>query len=239
MDQKVMQPFGELLFKQRRHFLKEFRRAEADLEFIAGDRESEIEESAQEEGSARLLASMDDRTLYAVQEIDAALQRLVDGKYGVCEACGKRIGSARLRALPATRFCKYCSAQEEAKALISAEEKVAKTKVPLPADLTFLNDSELAEMIGEHVREHGGLDLEELRILCSKGVVHLTGAVSSESEHETLLRIVTDLIGAKAIVDQTKVEDFLRKREGGSKGFAPQSVAGLPRVRRRKRDCRE
>jgi RNA polymerase-binding protein DksA len=38
-------------------------------------------------------------------DIEHALQRLDDGTYGTCEACGKPIGDDRLEAMPATRFC--------------------------------------------------------------------------------------------------------------------------------------
>lgn len=38
-------------------------------------------------------------------DIEHALQRLDDGTYGTCEACGKPIGDDRLEALPAARFC--------------------------------------------------------------------------------------------------------------------------------------
>ena len=38
-------------------------------------------------------------------EIDAALQRIEDGTYGICEVCGKPIGADRLKALPWTRLC--------------------------------------------------------------------------------------------------------------------------------------
>ena len=38
-------------------------------------------------------------------EIDAALQRIEDGTYGICEVCGKPIGADRLSALPWTRLC--------------------------------------------------------------------------------------------------------------------------------------
>ncbi|HEV7640026.1 MAG TPA: TraR/DksA C4-type zinc finger protein [Gaiellaceae bacterium] len=38
-------------------------------------------------------------------EIDAALQRIEAGTYGVCEVCGKSIGAERLSALPWTRLC--------------------------------------------------------------------------------------------------------------------------------------
>jgi RNA polymerase-binding protein DksA len=38
-------------------------------------------------------------------EIDAALKRIDNGTYGICEACGKPIGEERLEAIPWTRFC--------------------------------------------------------------------------------------------------------------------------------------
>jgi RNA polymerase-binding transcription factor DksA len=38
-------------------------------------------------------------------EIDAALQRIDDGTYGICENCGKPIAPERLMAIPWTRLC--------------------------------------------------------------------------------------------------------------------------------------
>jgi RNA polymerase-binding protein DksA len=38
-------------------------------------------------------------------EIDAALQRIEDGTYGICEVCGKPIGAERLSAIPWARLC--------------------------------------------------------------------------------------------------------------------------------------
>jgi RNA polymerase-binding protein DksA len=38
-------------------------------------------------------------------EIDAALRRIEDGTYGICEVCGKPIGADRLRAIPWARLC--------------------------------------------------------------------------------------------------------------------------------------
>jgi RNA polymerase-binding transcription factor DksA len=37
--------------------------------------------------------------------VDRALERLTDGTYGTCEACGERIADERLAARPAARFC--------------------------------------------------------------------------------------------------------------------------------------
>ena len=38
-------------------------------------------------------------------DVARALERLDDGSYGMCEACGKPIGDERLEAGPAARFC--------------------------------------------------------------------------------------------------------------------------------------
>jgi RNA polymerase-binding transcription factor DksA len=55
-----------------------------------------------ERGEAERLAS---ELREALDDVDAALGRLRDGTYGTCEVCGKPIGTARLEAMPATRYC--------------------------------------------------------------------------------------------------------------------------------------
>ena len=47
-------------------------------------------------------------------DVERALQRLDDGSYGNCEACGEPIEEERLEALPAARFClKHQTAAEQ------------------------------------------------------------------------------------------------------------------------------
>jgi DnaK suppressor protein len=40
-----------------------------------------------------------------LEQIDAALRRIEDGTYGICQVCGKPIGEARLRARPYATLC--------------------------------------------------------------------------------------------------------------------------------------
>jgi RNA polymerase-binding transcription factor DksA len=40
-----------------------------------------------------------------LDDVEHALSRLDEGTYGLCEACAKPIGDARLEAMPAARFC--------------------------------------------------------------------------------------------------------------------------------------
>lgn len=51
----------------------------------------------------------DQSTLESVEaeldDVERALERLADGTYGTCTACGRPISAERLEALPATPFC--------------------------------------------------------------------------------------------------------------------------------------
>ena len=44
----------------------------------------------------------------ALSEIDAALQRLEEGSYGICERCAEPIRWERLEVLPMSRLCTPC-----------------------------------------------------------------------------------------------------------------------------------
>lgn len=48
-----------------------------------------------------------------VQEIDAALERIRDGSFGVCEGCNEPIKPTRLKAIPHARLCIECKRKEE------------------------------------------------------------------------------------------------------------------------------
>ena len=47
-------------------------------------------------------------------DIDAALARIQEGRYGTCVHCGGPMGLQRLRAIPEARYCVACSGQVDA-----------------------------------------------------------------------------------------------------------------------------
>ena len=55
--------------------------------------------------AAALLAAARDQ----VAAVDAALRRLADGRYGVCDRCGQPIGAERLAARPSAVTCVRCA----------------------------------------------------------------------------------------------------------------------------------
>lgn len=57
------------------------------------------------------LAALRGQAQQHLVDIDDALVRLAEGRYGRCERCGAPIAAARLEALPATRLCLICAAR--------------------------------------------------------------------------------------------------------------------------------
>jgi DnaK suppressor protein len=222
MDKEALNSLAQLLRQQRNHFLQEFRRAEEGLEAIAEERESELEEHAQEEQSARFLTRLDDQTLAAIKDIDAALERIIKGAYGVCENCHQTISIARLRSVPATRFCTTCAAESQTQPVTGGIETETAVAAPIPADLTLLNDQELTETIRAHLKEEGQVDMQELHLVCRKGVVYLSGKIPSEAEHHILLHTLTDVLSFKEIVDHLDVEELLWQTERRTRETAPE-----------------
>ena len=54
-----------------------------------------------------------DRERRLIRKIQAALQRIEDGSYGLCEDCGEEIGVPRLKARPVTKLCINCKSKQE------------------------------------------------------------------------------------------------------------------------------
>jgi RNA polymerase-binding protein DksA len=51
-----------------------------------------------------------------ISSIDAAMQRIDNGTFGICENCDKEIAEARLEAIPYIPLCIDCARLEEAQA---------------------------------------------------------------------------------------------------------------------------
>ena len=79
------------------------------------------------------VALMDRRT-QQVTQIQEALARLSDGRYGFCLECEEFIGVPRLRALPFAQRCRDCQGQAERRARRDAVlAREAPREIPLEA----------------------------------------------------------------------------------------------------------
>ncbi|MDD3803660.1 MAG: TraR/DksA C4-type zinc finger protein [bacterium] len=49
------------------------------------------------------------KVMEEIREIDAALSKVSDNTYGICEICGDEITEKRLKAIPYVKLCLKCS----------------------------------------------------------------------------------------------------------------------------------
>jgi len=120
MDKKDLQYFKELLLKKREEIAKNieyFRSVTADStnQEAAGDHSAysfhmaDQGTDAMEREKAFLFASRDEKYL---KQIDAALERIKNGTYGLCRVTGKEISRERLEAVPTTTISYEAKVQE-------------------------------------------------------------------------------------------------------------------------------
>ena len=113
MNKQLIAKIGVDLRRKKSSLLQDLMETHTEMQAITEERESELEESAQKDRIARLTSSLKERDQRTIRDIDAALERMAVGEYGLCESCGNEIGIGRLRALPTTQLCIECATERE------------------------------------------------------------------------------------------------------------------------------
>ena len=103
------------LLEERATYTHQAESLQAEADLLAAEREPGDVQFDEESGEGDTLAVERERDLAlsaqaraAVDEIDAALAKIADGRYGICEQCGKTIPKERLRAIPYAALCVQC-----------------------------------------------------------------------------------------------------------------------------------
>lgn len=112
MEQKDIEYFKKLLSSM----LEEAQQnGDTTIEELTGNNEvfADPADRATAESDRAFTLRLRDRERRLIRKIRAALQRIDDGVYGVCEECGEDISLARLKARPVTRLCINCKARQE------------------------------------------------------------------------------------------------------------------------------
>lgn len=124
MNKRDLQKFEAKLIEERKRCLEELGHLESE-ELMINQKEASGDLSSYsfhmaDQGSDTMereknvfLVSSKGNDLY---EIDQALLRIKDGKYGDCIRCGKEIERERLEAMPHARLCIKCRQEEEKEA---------------------------------------------------------------------------------------------------------------------------
>jgi len=66
-------------------------------------------EQAQERENDEVVDAIGNETALSIRGIQAALERISEGTYGVCAVCGEEIGESRLEVVPEATRCVKCA----------------------------------------------------------------------------------------------------------------------------------
>lgn len=83
------------------------------LNYTPDDGTNDLGETALQVERTELHSQLADLESREIRQIDAALDKIRDGSYGICERCQKVIPIARLQALPFTATCIDCQRKRE------------------------------------------------------------------------------------------------------------------------------
>jgi len=109
------------LERRRAAVLQATLRAEAELDGLrSADRGQEFEEVSQSEQGAADLSRLNEAERLELRRIEAALQRIDEGRWGDCADCGNAIETKRLEALPWAIRCADCATARERAAAAGA-----------------------------------------------------------------------------------------------------------------------
>lgn len=112
MEQKDLEFFRVLL----KNMIEEAQlKGDSTLEDLTDSNElfADPADRASAEADRAFTLRIRDRERRLIRKIQAAMQRLEDGSYGVCDECGDDISIARLKARPVTKLCINCKSRQE------------------------------------------------------------------------------------------------------------------------------
>ena len=113
MDEAQVKHASENLLKMRREVMKEVQNAAVASREMGQDGVPDIGDMSANTYSRDVLLNLSEAQRQKIRDIDAALDRLAQGVYGVCIRCEEEIDQRRMEVRPFSRYCIECKTDVE------------------------------------------------------------------------------------------------------------------------------
>lgn len=120
MDQQKLASLRAALLTRRDEITADLDRLEQEMQWLGEEQRSErgsLGNHLADDGTSVIeqerIATVRDDLRALRQQIEAALARMDEGTYGICQRCGKPIQAERLEAFPYVAFCIECQTHLE------------------------------------------------------------------------------------------------------------------------------
>ena len=90
---------------------------------------ADISDDAARSYGRKLQGDLEEQEWVKLKQVEAALKKVEDGEYGICEQCEQEILETRLEIMPYTEFCIHCLSEIEKHSSLD-NQKTQFTKEP-------------------------------------------------------------------------------------------------------------
>jgi DnaK suppressor protein len=113
MDQRKIKSFREKLLLKKQQILETFTKNKSYGMEADGEATQDVADKAANSYTKEFLFSLSSSERDLLQQVDAALARIADRRYGVCASCEDPMNLKRLEAVPWARLCRSCQEKQE------------------------------------------------------------------------------------------------------------------------------
>lgn len=113
MDAGKLEEIKEQLTHMREELLEDSKKAYAESQSLGKDGVSDIGDMSSNSYHQELLMNLSETQRSRVRDIDAALERIEQGVYGLCVRCEEDISPRRMEVRPFSRYCIDCKTEVE------------------------------------------------------------------------------------------------------------------------------
>jgi len=113
MDQKKVKTFRERLLLKKQEILEAYKKNKSYGMEADGEATQDIADKAANSYTKEFLFSLSNTERELVNQVDEALLRIDDRRFGVCASCEEEMNLKRLEAVPWARLCISCQQKQE------------------------------------------------------------------------------------------------------------------------------
>lgn len=114
MEKEFIEKCRQRLIEERNEILESFSGQDEQMKKIVDNIEAGDEaDRASERIDSTLLNSLSEASNRRLTQINNALERIKQGKFGICRECGKEIPQGRLEAIPYAALCIACQTKAD------------------------------------------------------------------------------------------------------------------------------
>ena len=113
MRKNILKHFQSILENIRTEIVGDVEKAHHKINGNEAEQMADISDDAARSYGRKLQGDLEEHEWVKLQQVEAALKKVEDGKYGTCEQCGHKILETRLEIMPYTEFCMQCLSEIE------------------------------------------------------------------------------------------------------------------------------